>query len=343
MKFLRYLIIILSLISVSHQNSFAEDTYYVAQKTTLPFTIDGIANETAWDSAVWYPMKYVWIPYNANVDSSDFTGRLKLSWTSERLYLLVEIVDDSLSDKYASPLDNYYNDDCVEVFLDENKSGGNHNDASNAFNAFAMHVSTLFDVVDNGKSGTALFNDLITADLTKSDSLYIWELEIKVYSDTYNPTSPGDPLILTPNKVMGFSLAYCDNDGGSTRENFLASTYVTEANSNNSWLNASIFGSLKLVDSSYTAPSGVNIESEIVPFKVYPNPAHDKLYYSVNENGGYPENIRFTNISGQVVFESKINNNSATGFISVNDLERGVYLVEVVTNQASYSRQIVLY
>lgn len=341
MKLLRSLIIIISLISVFHQKSFAEDADFIAQKTTLPFTIDGIANETAWDSAVWYPMSWVWIPYNAIVDGSDFTGRFKLAWKTERLYLLVEVLDDSLSDRYSNPKDNYWNDDCVEVFLDENKSGGDH--LSN-FNAFAYHVSTLYDVVDNAPSSADTLNSHINAKWLKTgDSLYTWELEIKVYPSTYTRVNPGLPVTLTPNKIMGFSLAYCDNDGGAERDNFFGSRYQTLANANRSYIDASIFGSLKLVDSSYTAPSIVNIESEVLPFMVYPNPAHDKLYYSVNVNGGNPEKIRFTNISGQVVYETKINNTSTPGFISVNDFERGVYLVEVVTNQASYSRQIVLY
>lgn len=315
---------------------------FIAQKTTLPFTIDGIASETAWDSAVWYPMKYVWLPYESHVDSSDFTGRFKLSWTSERLYLLVEIVDDILSDRYPEPLDNYYNDDCVEVFLDENKSGGEHNSSVNAFNAFAMHVSTKFNVVDNGKSGTALFDDLINANLTKNDSLYIWELEIKVYPDTYDPVSPGEPITLTPNKVMGFSLAYCDNDGGLYRENFLASTYVAPADSNSSWLNASIFGTLTLVDSSYVAPSNVNAKGEKNPFCIFPNPVKDELIYKSVKELDNNSTIKIIDLTGHVVYKTGIPSTQKSGKISMGSLNKGIYIVEFTTGSNTYSNKILL-
>lgn len=314
---------------------------FIGFKTTQPMTVDGIGDEAVWDLATWYPMEYVWLPYNDVVDSLDFSARFKVAWDSARLYLLVEVVDDSLYDGHPSPLDNYWNDDCVEVFLDEDKSGGPHNDANNQFNAFAMHVSTLFDVVDNGTSGTALFNNLITAAIHKMDTLYTWELEIKVYPSTYNQASPGDPLKLTPNKVMGFSLAYCDDDGSNVRENFFASTYVTQANSNNSWLNASIFGSLTLYDPDYVAPSAVN-NFERQSIDLYPNPAKEIVYYTLDKSAGLPEKIRLLSLTGQVVDERILSGNSLSGSILLDDLNKGVYFVEIITDRTICSRQLVL-
>ena len=344
MKNIRSYIIISVLFLVCFTNSEILADDFIGFKTTQTMTIDGVGDEAIWDSAAWYPMKYVWLPYNDIVDSLDFSGRFKIVWDSARLYVLVEVVDDSLYDGHPNPLDNYWNDDCVEVFLDEDHSGGPHNDVSNQFNAFAMHVSTLFDVVDNGLSGTALFNNLISANLTKNDSLYVWELAIKVYPATYNQSSPGDPLKLTPNKEMGFSLAYCDDDGSNVRENFIASTNVTEANQNNSWLNASIFGKLTLYDPDYVPPTPSSVNSNLaVPLKLYPNPASDILYYSINDNAGMLQKIKLINLAGQVVLENSINNSIPSGSISVNNIERGTYMVEIITDKFQYTRQIVLF
>jgi hypothetical protein len=341
MKMLRYLFIILSLLSVCIVKSVAADDDFRGFKTTLPMTIDGIADENVWDSASWYPMSWVWLPYNDVVDSLDFTGRFKIAWDTARLYILVEVVDNSLFDGHPSPLDNYWNDDCVEIFLDEDKSGGNH---LNSYNAFAYHVSTLFDVVDNTDVAniTALFNDHISAAWTKIDSLYTWELEIKVYPSTFTRSNPGLPVTLTPNKLMGFSLAYCDTDGSMTRENFIGSKYLPEAQSNDSYINASLFGSLTLYDPAYIPPTAV-INKDIQPINFYPNPAKEVIYYSVNKGAAVPESVRFINLTGQVVYEIKLADNSGMGYFTVGNIERGTYIFEVISTNQTDFRQIVLY
>lgn len=70
----------------------------------------------------------------------DFSGSFKLAWDSLYLYLMAEIIDDSLSDDHFDPFDNCYNDDCLELFIGENRSKGNH---LNNNNAFAYHVYIL--------------------------------------------------------------------------------------------------------------------------------------------------------------------------------------------------------
>jgi hypothetical protein len=56
---------------------------------------------------------------------------------------LVEIQDDAFIAGYTYPNGNYFNYDILEVFLNENQSGGNHlfdNATENAENAFAYHM-----------------------------------------------------------------------------------------------------------------------------------------------------------------------------------------------------------
>ena len=48
--------------------------------------IDGIANEKTWKKSSWMPINQLWI--GEQVDSLDFTGRYKLSWSKEALYVL---------------------------------------------------------------------------------------------------------------------------------------------------------------------------------------------------------------------------------------------------------------
>ncbi|NJK87569.1 MAG: hypothetical protein HC906_17920, partial [Bacteroidales bacterium] len=252
---------------IENGTTAVSDTFYAYKTSTTP-TIDGMALEACWENAAWYPMSNVWLPYNDQVDSTDFYGRFKLAWDENRLYLLVEVTDDSLYDGHTDPLQNYWDDDCVELFLDEDQSGGNH---QYNFNAFAYHVGIAFDVVDYATSGPATFNDHIQAARVKQGDKYTWELSVKVFDDSYEFEGENTPVELAHNKKMGFSLAYCDNDGSNSRENFIGSKYLPQSKSNNSYIDASIFGKLILKDTSVPSSQKTydQLRNKVI---MYPNP-----------------------------------------------------------------------
>ena len=314
---------------------------FIAYKATETPVIDGIADESFWgDTITWYPLDYVWLPYEEYVAPEDFTGRFKISWTDDRLLLLVEIVDDVLYDIYSDPLSNYWNDDCVEVFLDEDHSGGSH---GNNYNAFAYHVSTTFDVVDGGTGVSALFNSHIEAAWTQSDSLYTWELSIKVFDDTYVDES-SIPVTLANGKEMGYSLAYCDNDASVERENFIGSKYLEYDVRNDSYLNASIFGTLTLIDpnaGSVEPPEAV-VQMEQENITLYPNPASETLYYWFNDT---PETIytySIIDLTGQVVCSGNLEKNSKVGTIEIKALPQGSYIINFRNRMGIISKRINL-
>ncbi|MBA7516118.1 hypothetical protein ES705_08163 [subsurface metagenome] len=102
------------------------------------------------------------------------------------------------------------------MFLDEDHSGGWHEGGSDAYNAFAYHISTLYDAVDLGVSGAVSLNDHVDVVITQDGNIYTWEIAIQIYDDTYDEGGSNTPVTLTENKEMGLSLAYCDNDGTGT-------------------------------------------------------------------------------------------------------------------------------
>jgi hypothetical protein len=220
-------------------------TNYEAKFATNSPTIDGIANEACWESATWYIMDYVWLPYGEKVDSTDFYGRFKLVWTKEKLFLLAEITDDSLSDDYEHPLDRYWEDDCLEIFVDPDASGGNHRDN---YNAFAYHIAKNYDVVDyNHKNHPVLIENHIEVKRTKNENTYTWEVAITLHEENFHKKKNPEPIILQENRNIGFSLAYCDSDASPNRENFIGSVFVSEEDKNNHWINASLFGNIVLI------------------------------------------------------------------------------------------------
>lgn len=219
-----------------------EKTEVLAVKAQTAIQIDGEANEQVWQEAGWYPIDQRWLgdPYTAE----DFQGRYKAAWDANYLYLLVEIVDDTLIDINADGLDRYWDDDCVEVFIDEDDSGGEH---TNSFNAFAYHVALDYAAVDFGKEGPIYLNDHVNTRRTQDGTTYLWELAFAIYDSSYDETSDRNiPVILTAGKRMGFAVAYCDNDRSATRENFIGSVYVAGEDKNRGYIDADIFGDIVL-------------------------------------------------------------------------------------------------
>lgn len=214
----------------------------VKHAATAPI-IDGIANEIIWDETTWLPLENRWLgdPYDAN----DFKGRYKLAWNRQAVFLLVEVIDDILMDQNENPLDRWWDDDCVEIFVDEDNSGGEH---QFNHNAFAYHVALDGNVVDMSTEKTGkLYNHHVESKHVTNGNTTIWEFKIYLYDDTYKEEGNNKPIKLFAGKKVGFALAYCDNDGSPTRENFIGSLPVEGDDKNRGWIDANIFGTLQLI------------------------------------------------------------------------------------------------
>jgi hypothetical protein len=233
---------------LSFAQPVSDTEYYRAPFSAVTPTIDGIANEEIWQDAAWVPIAQLYL--GTAPTAADFTGRYKIVWTSSRLYVLTEVTDNQLSDDHADPLTNWWDDDCVEIFLDENKSGGNH---QFNYNAFAYHVAAIdYHVVDIGvDQNPHLYDDHITTKWTKNGNVYTWEMEIKEFPDTYvyGGTSI-QPVTLTLGKKSGFNIAYCDNDETTGRESFIGSRFLQPADRDRGYIDASIFATVELVNST---------------------------------------------------------------------------------------------
>jgi hypothetical protein len=220
------------------------DVNYLAPKADVAPTIDGVGNEACWVDAVWAPMDHLWL--YADPTAEDFSGQYKIVWTAEKLYYLFEITDDELSDVHSNPTDNYWNDDCLELFIDEDNSGGWH---TYNYNAFAYHISIYYDVVDTD----GLYNDNIEImRVDQGNNKYVWEMGVDIYDDTYEYGGDNTPVTLTAGKKIGFATAYCDNDGGDFRESFIGSVFIDgdleSEEKNTAWQNADVFAVMELVE-----------------------------------------------------------------------------------------------
>ena len=237
--------------------SFACCAESVAETDVVPFTseqmeIDGRAAERTWGDAEWRNIdKHILGEYP---ERQDFAGRYKLLWDESHLYLLAEISDDVLFDRHADPLLRYWDDDCLEIFIDEDGSGGNH---QFDYNAFAYHIALDNQAVDiggrleNGSPEYVLLNDHIDSQWRRQERqphTVLWEVAIKVFDDSFQPGKTSQPVSLTAGKTMGFMLAYCDNDGSDEREHFVGSHDIEPVNGdkNLGYIDAGVFGTIRL-------------------------------------------------------------------------------------------------
>ena len=220
--------------------------------TSERVSVDGNASESAWQRAEWRSLdKHILGEYP---DPQDFAGRYKLLWDAEHLYLLAEITDDVLFDQHADPLLRYWDDDCLEIFIDEDASGGNH---QFSYNAFAYHIALDNQTVDiggqleDGSPEFLLLNEHVESRWRRQPDrphTIVWEVAIKIFDDTFEPNAGSAPLTLAAGKTMGFMLAYCDNDGSDEREHFVGSHEIVPVNGdkNLGYIDADVFGAITL-------------------------------------------------------------------------------------------------
>lgn len=215
------------------------------QKATIAPELDGVSSDPAWEHIQWQPLDQKWL--GDDYTPEDFSGRYKLTWTPEALYIVAEITDDTIYDKESDPLKLWWDDDCLEIFIDADNSGGGH---QFTHNAFAYHVALDGNVVDvaPGQVPTLYNNHVQSKTTVTGDNTTTWECKMTVYNDTYVDGGVNEPKILDIHQKLGFALAYCDNDTSTERENFIGSVAVPGKDKNRGWIDAGVFGTIELVE-----------------------------------------------------------------------------------------------
>jgi len=226
----------------SHIEAEQKTTTTVKQITSA-INIDGRASEAVWTHLSWHPINQVWLGETPTPD--DFQGRYKLGWNSNYLYVLAEIKDDTLVDTHLDGLDRYWDDDCLEIFVDENASKGDH---QYNHNAFAYHISLEGIVTDIGLDSLPQYYKHAQSKRITNGHTSTWEVAIRIYPDSYKDGVESAPVRLTKDKKMGFAIAYCDNDHSEERENFIGSIAVEGTDKNRGWIDAGIFEEVILTD-----------------------------------------------------------------------------------------------
>ncbi len=205
--------------------------------------LDGSGSDDPWEATEWLPINQTWA--GAIPDPNDFSGRFKLAWDENNLYILAETTDDVLFDVNSQALDHFWDDDCLVVFLDEDTSGGEH---EFNYNAFAYHIALDGRVADIAPdSSFRYYNDHCLARRIARDNVNTWEVAVRVFAGKqYKDGGDNVPLLLKRGKKVGLAIAYCDNDHSPERESFIGNITLPNAEKTRKWLNADAYCTLEL-------------------------------------------------------------------------------------------------
>lgn len=218
------------------------NNHYDAPKATAAPVVDGEIDDV-WSGAPWMAMDVAWTGFENLTppdDNQDFAGRYKAVWTEEHLYLLFEILDETI---HLAGGGQTWTGDTVEIFLDEDQSGGQH---AHDFNAFAYHVGYGKLVEDMGGN----IDGHVTVEIKTEGNRHIWEMAIEIYAEHsgYNQTEQEEARVtLEAGKTMGFTPSYIDNDDNGGREHFMSSVDTEGHQNNQGYISADDFGSITLV------------------------------------------------------------------------------------------------
>jgi hypothetical protein len=311
------------------------DTTFINEITTLP-VIDGLGDDDCWKNSAWYGINNVWINYGETIGAKDYYGRYKVVWSKKEnlLYFLVEITDDYAIGGYGAGTAAIYNYDIIEVFLDENRSKGLNNvtdpsTGKNIENAFAYHIYA--DFPKKGEvNKTPVVEDIPGTRnehfpefaIRGSGNFYTREFSLKVYDSTYNNSNRELSRVqLKKGKIMGLSLAYCDNDkNDGQRDNFFGSVWVPAAKYNNHWIEADDFGPAKLVSTI----SDKIVENKLIPkFNLYPNPVSDFL---IIKTENVIKEVSIIDIFGKAILRQPLASNK---IVSTHSLASGSYFLKI--------------
>ncbi len=361
------------------------DTLFISETLVLP-NIDGEA-DAVWDAVEWSPIDQVWMPWNNESGNlgqeggliiydgaNDFTGNFKVLWSSETnlMYFLVEITDDAFVDGYAFPAGGYPNYDIVEIFIDEDRSGGPHVfdntlypgmsncPTCNAQNAFSYHIAAnaladnelqtekhAVDIAGTTWGNTRDYESHIPEFTLRKDSdKYFWEFSLIVHNDTYNHNNQEASVVdLEEGKIMGLSMAYCDNDNPGEnplkRDHFFGSVDVPLAAHNSHWINADWFGVAKLMPANTTSSEEFST-ADNYNWDIYVAIGRLNIQLS-NPNLGLVE-LRLYSINGSEVlrFDATKSNETFQKSFSLDGLQSGIYLVEVILGEQRKTEKILV-
>lgn len=194
------------------------------RQAAQPPAIDGAVEEDLWAGARPYKMDNV--IYSSASSAADFSAHYQTLWDAKNLYVLVDVTDDSLQNDSDSDL--WYQDDCVEVFIDaDNSKSGDYSDNDYQFHFDWDKTKPTMGETKRGSVGNVEFAMVTTGGGYRVEVKFPWAM-----------------LGVKPSAgaKIGLDVHVNDDDDGGDRDSKL----TWRGKEDNAWQTPSAFGTAEL-------------------------------------------------------------------------------------------------
>ncbi|MGE5812477.1 MAG: sugar-binding protein [Ignavibacteria bacterium] len=271
-------------------SKIVSDSLYQIPKTNVAPVIDGVMDDV-WKTLDWnFQSTYVVDGDATPPDGyTDLTGMSKAMWDETNLYILFFNQDDDIQDNPAQTAG--WQKDAVEIYIDADNSkvpdgsGGCEPGAGLCPDDIQLTIPHAYmgieaDTVDGIGFPAGIPTDGVEfaiVDSEEPDGLPGWWLEVKIPVDNIN-------LIAESGTLIGFELQQDESDGTSGAREDMSKWWN---NTNNSWTDASIWGTAVLSDREVDTavvigklPAGetITVDGVMEPVYLAGNPITQNLY-----------------------------------------------------------------
>ncbi|RXG15572.1 carbohydrate binding protein with CBM9 domain [Leeuwenhoekiella aestuarii] len=209
------------------------------KKAAITPVIDGNPTDPAWKNLNWIGVLNKWQGADNNLMMN-----YKLCWTPDALYVLVQLENSTLLPNLGNPLEQYTSEDHLNIYLDEDNSGGAYSDSYNAFE-YKILPSNFTVTLDPDKQPLTA-NNAIRSALKKYGNTYYWELKVAAFDASYQHNKPNETVSLKTGKLVGFALAF-EQVKAKESNIILGSIAIPEEYEGRIAIDAGLFGTLKLI------------------------------------------------------------------------------------------------
>jgi hypothetical protein len=224
-----------------------------------PPVIDGLGDDASWASTSWQNITRN-IAYGDSITSpADFTSKFKLLWDAKNFYLLLTVLDDTLTDYHMYSWDKS-SIDGAEVYFDLDNSknilqprNANWQKTSYDKNDFQYQLW----LGKNGTSATAKKSALTTykVDTTHVNGVAVgYTMECTFSIDTLVSNDPNFSATLGANSVIGFDINMSDNDYRYKNRPYIRKEISFNMTSEQAYHDAVYIGAVKLLADGQVEP-----------------------------------------------------------------------------------------
>lgn len=322
------------------------DTVYYIPKTTVAPVIDGVIDDV-WKVTDWNFQRTYVVDNDATPpdDRTDLTGMTKALWDDENLYVLFYNQDDDIQDNTTDAAT--YNKDAVEIYIDGDNSKVADNTGCDpgggrCVDDFQITIPHVFegneaDTLDGIGLDASIDPTGIEFKVTTKDEGG-WAVELKIPIETCGI----DP---SEGTLIGFELQLDESDGDDAGARGSMEKWWSP--SNNSWTDASIWGTAKLGPEIVVGvkPLPTPVPTKFALNQNYPNPFNPSTRITFSVANPDMVTLKVFSVLGKEV-ATLVNERMNTGTYEVDfnaaDLPSGVYFYQITTGNNSVTKKMML-